>query len=206
MMAAPPREEPPLRDPAALVVARLLLLGAVTLAPPALAADSIRCDGGIVSVGDSRLDLLGKCGLPALQEAEPVLWSPTVDLTLLIERWTYNFGPDRFIQIVSLQGGKVIAIERGGYGFALPEPSPEAPGRAVAIPRARCAHDAFRVGDSTFEVLARCGEPFSRELRPGRARAEVWTYDFGQRTLVRYLEFEGGRLVRIRTGSYGYSR
>lgn len=33
--------------------------------------DSIQCDGGIVSVGDTKLDLLGKCGAAAL-EGQPV--------------------------------------------------------------------------------------------------------------------------------------
>ena len=159
-----------------------------------------------MSAGDSRLDLFAKCGPPALQEAEPVVTTGYVDLSLSIERWTYNFGPQRFIQIVSLQGGKVIAIERGGYGYPLPEPPRHAPKDPISIPRARCEHDALRIGDRTFEVLAKCGEPVYRDLRRGQAAIEVWTYDFGRRSFVRFLEFESGRLVRIRTGSYGYSR
>lgn len=186
-------------------VAVLLLVGSLGLAPSVAAADSMSCDGGIVSVGDSRLDLFAKCGPPALQEAEPVA-ATSADLALLIERWTYNFGPQRFIHIVSLQGGKVIAIERGSYGYALPEPPRDAPRDPTSIPRARCGHDAFRIGDRTFDVLTRCGEPVYRDLRRGQAAIEVWTYDFGQGSFVRFLEFEGGRLVRIRTGSYGYSR
>jgi len=184
---------------------RLLFVGSLGLAPSVAAADSIRCDGGIVSVGDSRLDLYAKCGPPALEEAEPVLATGNVDLSLLIERWTYDFGPDRFLVIVSLQGGKVIAVERGGYGYARPQPR-DAPGDPISIPRARCQHDAFRIGDRTFDVLTRCGEPVYRDLRRGQATIEVWTYDFGPHTFVRFLEFQGGKLVRIRTGSYGYSK
>lgn len=187
-------------------VAGLLLVGSLGLAPSVAAADSMSCDGGIVSVGDSRLDLFAKCGPPALQEAEPVAAAIYVDLSLLIERWTYNFGPQRFIQIVSLQGGKVIAIERGGYGYPLPEPPKGAARDPIPIPRARCEHNAFRVGDRTFDVLTRCGEPVYRDLRPGQAMIEVWTYDFGRNSFVRFLEFESGRLVRIRTGGYGYSK
>ncbi len=179
-------------------------LGAPGLAPSVAVADSIRCDGGIVSVGDSRLDLVAKCGLPAMQEAEAIT-SSVVDAALVIERWTYNFGPDRFLVIVSLRGGKVIAVERGGYGYPRPDP-PREPARD-AIPRALCQHDAFRIGDRTFDVLTRCGEPAYRDLRQGRtAVTEVWTYDFGPHAFVRFLEFQGGILVRIRTGSYGYSK
>lgn len=189
---------------------RLLVIGCLALAASGAAADSISCDGGIVSVGDSRLDLFAKCGPPALQEAEPVISTRSGDLGLLIERWTYNFGPQRFVQVASLQGGKVIAIERGSHGYELaPEPSPRPAGPpGDSIPRARCEHDAFHVGDRTFEVLARCGEPVFRDLRQRQTQTvvEVWTYDFGQRSFVRFLEFEGGRLARIRTGSYGYSK
>jgi hypothetical protein len=181
-----------------------LLAGFLWLAPLAAKADSIRCDGGIVSVGDSKLDLLAKCGPPALQEAEPVA-TANADASLLIERWTYNFGPQRFLQIVSLQGGRVIAVERGSYGYALPEPPRDAPG-PTPIPRALCEPDTIHVGDRTFDVLVKCGEPVSRDLRQGRTVLEVWTYDFGQHRFVRSLEFQGGRLVRIKSGGYGYSK
>lgn len=126
------------------------------------------------------------------------------DLGLQIERWTYNFGPERFIQIVSLKGGRVVAVERGSYGYELPEP--DGPRDPISIPRSRCEPDAFHIGDHTFEVLAKCGEPVFRDLRRKQTVVEVWTYDFGPRSFVRFLEFESGRLVRIRTGSYGYSK
>jgi hypothetical protein len=159
-----------------------------------------------VALGDSRLDLLGKCGPPALQEAEPVVGTVWVDPSLAIERWTYNFGPSRFLQIVSLRGGKVIAVERGSYGYPPPDSPKDAPREPATIPRARCTPDAFRVGDRTLDVLARCGEPVYRDLRPGQAAVEIWTYDFGQQTFVRFVEFQNGTVIRIRTGSYGYSR
>ena len=46
----------------------LLSLLAVALAAPAAADDSLDCPGGIVAVGDAKIDLLGKCGPPSLQE------------------------------------------------------------------------------------------------------------------------------------------
>jgi hypothetical protein len=53
----------PVHRPSLAAVAALL-----ALAPPGARADSLRCDGGIVSVGDTKLDLLGKCGRPALED------------------------------------------------------------------------------------------------------------------------------------------
>ncbi|GEJ58879.1 DUF2845 domain-containing protein [Anaeromyxobacter diazotrophicus] len=202
VLRAAPRRLAPNRSRAV----RWVISAALALGSAAASADSIDCAGGIVSAGDSRLDLLAKCGPPALQEAEPILVTASGDLSLLLEWWTYNFGPQRFIHVVKLRGGKVLAIERGGYGYELPEPPRGAPRDAAAIPRARCASDALRLGDRTFDVLAKCGEPVFRDLRRRETVIEVWTYDFGPSSFVRYVELEGGRLVRIRTGSYGYSR
>jgi hypothetical protein len=186
-------------------VLRLLAAAALGAGASRAAADSIRCAGGIVAGGDSRLALLGKCGPPALQASEPLVAAPLADASLAIERWTYDFGPDRFIQVVSLRGGRVIAVERGGYGHAASRPPEGAAGDRAAIPRALCAPEALRIGDVSLEVLAKCGDPAFRDLRPGRGGAEVWTYDFGRRALIRFVELEGGRVVRIRTGSYGYA-
>lgn len=86
-------------------VVRLLFIGSLGLASSTAAADSIGCEGGIVSVGDSRLDLFAKCGPPTLQEAEPVITTGYVDLSLSIERWTY-----KLLDEVSIQraGGRAL--------------------------------------------------------------------------------------------------
>jgi hypothetical protein len=34
-----------------------------------------------------------------------------------IEEWTYNFGPRRFLYFITLENGKVVRVEEGGYGF-----------------------------------------------------------------------------------------
>jgi len=104
---------------------RLVLAANVLAATRAAADSSIRCDGGIVQVGDTRLDLLDKCGRPALLE------QVTGDRTLVelidgqaaamtgvgAERWTYNFGSGQFIRVVTLDFGNVVAIHRGGYAI-----------------------------------------------------------------------------------------
>jgi hypothetical protein len=209
---------------------RLLVLVAV-LFPVGARADSLRCDGGLVSVGDSKLDLLGKCGAPTLREAQAEARSLIqVDAAgrglagrtsaVTVERWTYNFGPRSFVQYVTLEGGRILAIERGSYGYELGA----APG-AQAIPRTRCDQLAFHVGDSTFDLLARCGEPALRDFREVTRTVETtaagdrtvvagsvtelvefWTYDLGPQALVRRLSIAGGRVYAVETGGYGYSR
>jgi hypothetical protein len=207
----------------------LVTCAALSLVPAVAAADgSIRCPGGIVSTGDSKLDLVGKCGWPALREERAgertvvvrerrgaLLFQRAVASTS--ERWTYDFGPNQFIQHVVLDLGKVVSVERGGYGYER-SPAPEAP----PAPRARCG-TSFHPGESSYEVLARCGEPAFLDARldvrtrllddgsvvqaeSATIAVEVWTYDFGPSTFVRRLTFEDGKLVREETGSYGYAR
>lgn len=214
-----------------MMPSRFALVLAALLPAAVRADDSLRCDGGIVSVGDSKLDLLGKCGWPALREERAgertavlrergasVLVQRTV--TASPERWTYDFGPNRFLQVVVVELGRVVRVERGGYGHERPAAGP--PGSP--LPRARCAA-RFREGETSYEVLTRCGEPAFRDARvdvhtrvQGDAASpvlladsvevtvEVWAYDFGPSTFVRLLTFEDGTLVRIETGGYGYAR
>jgi hypothetical protein len=204
-----------------------LALAALLAAPLAARAESLRCEGGIVSLGDWKLDLLGKCGQPTSREQVPV--APRVfglkggpPLLTTQETWSYDFGPGAFVQRVTLELGVIKTIERGPHGRDAGQPRPE----PVQVVRAGCSlSGGFSIGDWTTEVLARCGEPATREetqvqvpvYRPGGSegsvpvgttwvRAEHWTYDFGPRANARRLEFEGGRLVRIVTGGYGYSR
>ena len=88
-------------------------------------------------------------------------------------------------------------------------------------------------GDSRYEVKAICGEPDDASqrveyrsvrgrvsgpctrqngrLRCGQTREEVvevvideWVYDFGKNRFIEYVTFEQGKLVSVRTGSYGH--
>lgn len=208
-----------------------LLLAAFLLLPLAARADSLRCDGGIVSVGDSKLDLLGKCGPPALREAQGEERSRVrVDqggqaasgrtTAVTVERWTYDFGPRAFVQYVTLEAGTITAVGHGSYGYGPAARREDGP----AIPRARCDQLAFHLGDTTFDLVSRCGEPALVDVKlvtrtestpDGRggtvsttvtSTREFWTYDLGPQTLVRRLTVEDGRVIRVDTGGYGYSR
>lgn len=205
----------------------LLLLASLLFLPPGLATasqeSSLRCERGIVAVGESKIDLLGKCGEPALREE----WgtggwilvragaASVARGAVARERWTYDFGPSRFVMYATLEGGKVVSFERGSYGY-----DASRSGGAVAVRRARCAPEAFHVGDSTYDVLSRCGDPASADgreelraieiangtLESRMVIVEVWVYDFGPQTFTRLLEFENGKLVKIEAGSWGYSQ
>jgi hypothetical protein len=196
---------------------------AVALAASPARADSLSCAGGIVSLDDSTVDLLGKCGPPVLMERDHeerafVVKGVAARRVLSpVERWTYDFGRSRFIQVVTLVKGKVAAVERGGYGHA------DAAAQRARQARASCQPAALDEGALAFEILARCGEPAAVDAwdeevavvaaldgaavvtRPVTVTVEVWTYDFGRNQLLRFVRLEGGKVVRVDTGSYGYA-
>lgn len=210
---------------------RTLAAAILALAAGEAAADSLRCGTGIVQVGDSKLDLSARCGRPALVDqrveeraAFGADGRPAPGrLSVTVEQWTFDFGPQEFIQLVTLEGGKIVRIERGGYGHA---GAPVAEGEARKPPRARCDASALRVGDTKLDLLAKCGEPATsaaavetRTLnaaggarRAGQSAAvttveiETWTYDFGPQEFVHSAVLENGKVVRVDRGSYGYAR
>jgi hypothetical protein len=211
---------------AALLVAPLV--AAVAFPTLAGAEDSFRCSGGIVSIGDLKVDLLGKCGEPTMRETVrseevsisregPAPSRKSVRETATVERWTYDFGRNQFIEVVTLEGGRIRSINRGSRGY-VDSPSE----KHKAIPVARCEYLSIRVGDSSYDLLARCGEPASRDLkllersvdtveggtvvhRSFTVPVEVWTFHFGPQTLTRIVELEEGKVLRVDTGSRGYA-
>jgi hypothetical protein len=197
---------------------RLLLLFALT-APSAAAADSLRCARGVVSEGDARIDLLGKCGTPDLRERRLVqgwgvattgrmgadgriIAGRTTDV--VVEEWTYDFGPSMFSYLVTLENGRIVRIDRLGYGQRQ-EPARD----PVPPPRATCDHLAgVSEGAGKLDVLARCSDPAvvdAWDEAGGAVRVEVWTYDLGRNRLVRFVRFENGRVTEVTTGSHGYA-
>ena len=77
---------------------------------------------------------------------------------------------------------------------------------AHAISTMRCGSALISVGDSTAEVLIKCGEPFTRDQVGVRYSGvtdkivELWTYYFGSGQFLKMLTFEAGRLVEIENG------
>ncbi len=101
------------------------------------------CNGKIVAVGDTRFDILHKCGEPDFKERWYENWiqrdfypdlfrserhhryrerelyrEPSlVEEIVVIEEWIYNLGPARFVRYVIFENGVVVDIRTGGYGY-----------------------------------------------------------------------------------------
>ena len=89
-----------------------LLLGSVGVAQ----AQSLRCGSKLVVEGDQTVTLLTKCGQPLLVEKiTRTAQTEQGELTQVKagERWTYDQGKGKFMQIVTIHNGVVKSIENG---------------------------------------------------------------------------------------------
>jgi hypothetical protein len=117
-----------------MLVVILLCLG---LSAPSFA---LRCGSRLVSKGDTKYEVIRKCGEPDFVDAweeeliqrdfgfrrefdsesrrytwhrEPFL----VKETVRIEEWTYNFGSTRFLRYLRFENGILTSISSGDKGF-----------------------------------------------------------------------------------------
>ncbi len=177
-------------------------------------ADSLDCKGGIVSTGDSRVDLVMKCGEPDWKDSHDEEITERLDsgtkrkLIVAVDEWTYNFGPSQFMRIVTLKNGKITDIRAGGYGY-----------NKGAKPNQReCSGQIVSIGDLKSDVILKCGEPSWKDIHQEEIQERIdrglerkvydtiedWTYNLGPNSFVRILTFRNNKLIDIKTGGYGY--
>jgi|SRR4051794_10406498 hypothetical protein len=122
--------------------------------------------------------------------------------------------------VASMLAGNLIA------GLLLYAPGASANGM-------RCENKLVEPGDSQYDVRSLCGPPDDVQQRTESRRVqravqrpcpngngycsaviddyvdvvvEEWTYDFGTNRFLQYLTFEGGKLMRVRSGPYGHKQ
>ena len=80
------------------------------------------CDDGVVSKGDTQMEVLKRCGNPDYVTSPDYRYSGSRGRHVNVKRttvvdWIYNFGPRQFIYTVTFEGGRVVRIESGDYGW-----------------------------------------------------------------------------------------
>ena len=199
------------------ILAASLLLG---LLPPALAGTSMRCGARIVQEENLAAELIAACGEPALRDRFE-LRLPNVNTVADREMWTYDFGPQQLIRLVTLSNGRISNIETDGYGLV---PHPE--------PARRCEPRQVVDGITKYRLLTQCGEPLTRRggqaLKPLYERPEIyrrgdgayayhnqyvtpvyreeWVYNFGSRSPMRRVVLEDGRVTHVESIDRGFDR
>lgn len=82
-------------------------------------SDSMRCNNGIVSVRDTKYEVLQKCGEPARKEYvyRTYTYSGRAK-TRSLEQWTYDFGKQEFVYLVNFDSGGIVSnlYNTGSYG------------------------------------------------------------------------------------------
>lgn len=105
----------------------LIVLTVLALNAPAWA---MRCGNNLVVEGDTKYQVYQRCGNPDFQETRIIYRSvrirgsglnqPGMDvyetIPVQIEEWTYNFGPERFIELLTFENGRVTNIRPLDYG------------------------------------------------------------------------------------------
>ena len=179
-------------------------------------ADAMRCDGRLVSVGDTALELRSLCGSPDHVATYPVLnalgivapdGSRAFQYTQEeVQTWTYTGDSGDMIRLIRIRRGEVAEIRTVSKVAVEPNPG--------------CHQPVLRDRATTGEVHVACGTPADRarwieeqvvQTRNGVGARKLvtherWTYDPGPGRLLRIIEFENGRLVSIETGHRSKSR
>lgn len=184
-------------------------------------AHALRCGTYLIDSGDTKAEVRARCGEPVdvavrveQRVAHRVVGASanrvvvSNGVSYVIESWTLNFGPRRFMVRIEFVDGLVRDIETLGRGFP-----PEQLGTR--------AYDV-RLGQSPGRVRATWGEPSERstsvvqnavtatpiegvvQTAQTTTQVETWIYNFGPRRFMRRVTFEDGRVVRIETLGRGF--
>lgn len=89
-----------------LVPMLLILVGTAFALPPAEPLSSFQCTGGVASVGDSKSDVITKCGEP--NRVQKIKGN-------IREQWTYNFSAAKKLYYLEFQHGKLETIQSCEY-------------------------------------------------------------------------------------------
>jgi hypothetical protein len=174
--------------------------------------DKFMCHGIPVREGETKKDVLSKCGHPAWNDSRAESFFEDVGngrqpVTVTTDEWIYDFGHNQLLEFLRFRDDRLVTIHSGNYGFG-------------GSRSGDCAYGAnLSLGDSKLEVVAKCGEPSGagtgddrtgeianiEERHQAFLAADEWTFDFGPDHLIYYLIFRHGRLMEIRSGGYGRS-
>lgn len=165
----------------------------IALLAPAAAADTLRCKGKLIEVGDPKARLIQECGQPISRDVVAVIRAFDDGEQIrsnYAEDWAYENDGVEGYQVLHFEAGRLI-----GEGM-------------------RCSGELVDEGDTTVTVLQRCGEPITRDSAglvheaPGPASQaitsdspiEQWVYSQGKGSLLKIILLRGGLIEGIEDG------
>jgi hypothetical protein len=155
---------------------RLISLAILLALVPLQASYGFRCQGILVYEGDTKSEVLNKCGEPTGKDSREIeilkkRGEPTgkdsrqqevmsdekkvmSELNALykdiitVDVWLYNLGSRQFVQLLQFENNKLVSIKTWGYGNEESKPQ-------------NCRSLGYKIakGDTKPEVIMKCGEP-----------------------------------------------
>lgn len=99
----------------------IILLCVIALSSPVWAdqRESLICQGGLVTIGDTVGEVISKCGEPTYSssrndkriEADSRYSRDRTVTTIRVDDWIYNFGPNQFQYQVIFENGRAARFE-----------------------------------------------------------------------------------------------
>ncbi|MHC1744950.1 MAG: DUF2845 domain-containing protein [Syntrophobacteraceae bacterium] len=128
-----------MKKPMVLFLAAFLIVDFATIVLASGTSRTFRCGTRLVHLGDSKGEVLSKCGSPswddgwyedrveALAGARPYYNRPADPLgtriplysvlRVWVDEWTYNLGPSQFMRTLRFENGRLVNVETGDYGY-----------------------------------------------------------------------------------------
>ncbi|EDN66649.1 conserved hypothetical protein, membrane or secreted [Beggiatoa sp. PS] len=178
---------------------------------------AFRCQGKLVSIKDTKSDVLMKCGEPTFKDQWFKEILTQIDVitgqkkTITIDIWLYNLGARRLTQLLQFENNKLTRIDNKEYGYKNRDPR-----------HCLTMGDKISKGDTKPEILMKCGEPNHKTQYQTEqiimatiqknhkypvilnTQFDEWTYNLGSTYYSRTLLFEEGILIEVNLGERGH--
>ncbi len=169
---------------------RLVLLTHVAVLLPTMAhADSLRCDGELLSTGDRMFQVREHCGEPDVRVVKSALHAGYPGPIAYEEEWQYNFGPHRQLRFVDFVNKELRRVSSGPPGFTTANRD--------------CDANALAKGISRLELRGQCGPPDRTAQRvtprPFRIQPGGLLYPRGVPSTDWIYRFDGNQFTRVVT-------
>jgi hypothetical protein len=114
-------------------------LAALCATDGAAADDGMRCGSRLVSKGDTLYAVRSVCGEPDATDRRVVTRTEVrrvqapcfrdergavkcerataVQVDVIVDEWTYDFGTQRFVRLLTFENGRLLNVATGGYGY-----------------------------------------------------------------------------------------
>ncbi len=93
----------------------LLVLATLFISATASADTTLRCGNSLISVGDTKFELVMKCGAPLSSSSKEIIVSNEYGYRIAVikESLTIDMGKDRLLGLVTVVDGVITSIEDG---------------------------------------------------------------------------------------------